>query len=102
METYDSSSVELISVNVSAAGKTEILYRPMLDSLYYCPGARIRHEADRQKLSLVRCKINDTCTVDVPAENLGQGQWKLTLAEAPESVDLVFRDREIPLPSDNK
>ncbi|MFA5083747.1 MAG: hypothetical protein WC474_14435 [Hydrogenophilaceae bacterium] len=99
---YEKSNVEILFVDGSLAGKTQITYQPILDSMYYCPGANIRHEADRQKVFFLRCKINNVCPVDVSAEKLGQGQWKLVISSTPDKLDLVFRDGEIQLPPKNK
>jgi hypothetical protein len=102
VKQYDKSNVEIISVDGSLAEKTQITYQPTLDSMYYCPGANIRHETGRQKVSFVRCKINNECPVDVIAEKLGQGQWKLVISSVPDQIDLVFRDGEIQLLPRNK
>ncbi|OGS19594.1 MAG: hypothetical protein A2219_07335 [Elusimicrobia bacterium RIFOXYA2_FULL_50_26] len=102
MKQYEKSNVEILSVYGTVTGTTEITYQPMLDSMYYCPGANVRHEGERQKVSLVRCKINNKCPVDVIAEKLAQDQWKLVISSAPDKIDLVFSDGEIQLLPRNK
>lgn len=97
MKQYEKSNVEILSVDGSFTGKTEIKYRPILESMYYCPGASLRHEGNREKVTLVRCKINEKCPVDVIAEKLVQGEFKLVILSSSDLIDLVFSDGEIQL-----
>lgn len=97
MKQYDKSDVEILSVRQLPSGGTEILYRPILDSLYYCPGARLRQDAGRQKISFVRCGIKEKCEIDVRAERVDKGAFKLLVPFLPENIDMVFGDGEAPL-----
>jgi hypothetical protein len=97
MKQYEKSNVEILSVEEPLDGKTEIVYRPILDSMYYCPGAHIRHEGERQKVSFIRCQISEKCPADVIAEKLAQNQWKLVVSSEADKIDLVFSDGEIQL-----
>jgi len=98
VKQYEKSNVEILSIQSSLTGKTELIYQPILDSMYYCPGATIRREGDRQKVSFVRCEIKEKCTVDLKAEMIAQGQWKIVILDSPDKIDLVFSDGEIQLP----
>ena len=98
MKQYKKADVDIISVQQLSSGKTEILYQPILDSLYYCPGAIVGQDAGRQKVSFIRCGIKEECAVDVIAQKSDRGQLKIVLPSAPESIDLVFSDGEVRLP----
>lgn len=97
MKQYEKSEVAIISVDRSSAGETQVTYQPILDSMYYCPGANVRQEGGRQKVSFVRCQIDRTCPVDVIAEKLGRGQLRVAIPIAAEEIDVVFRDGEMQL-----
>lgn len=98
MKQYEQANIEILSVQHLSSGSTEILYRPILDSLYYCPGVSIRQDSGRQKISFVRCGIKEKCYVDVIAEKVGQGKLKVIVPSVPESIDMVFRDGEVRFP----
>ncbi len=98
MKQYEKSDIEILSVQRLPSGSTEILYRPILDSLYYCPGVRLRQDAGRQKISFVRCGIKEKCEVDVRAERVDRGAFKLLIPFVPENIDMVFGDGETHLP----
>lgn len=98
MKQYEKANIEILSVQQLLSGNTEILYQPILDSMYYCPGASIRQDTGRQKVSFIRCGIKEKCNVDVIAENVGQGKLKIVIPSAPESIDLIFSDGEVRLP----
>ncbi len=97
MKQYEKSEVAIISVDRSSAGETQVTYQPILDSMYYCPGANVRQEGGRQKVSFVRCQIDRACPVDVIAEKLGRGQLRVAIPIAAEEIDVVFRDGEMQL-----
>jgi hypothetical protein len=94
MKQYNKSEIDIISKKTSSAGGTEIVYRPILDSLYYCPGVTIRSSTDRTGISFVRCGIKDKCKADISSENIGAGQFKVVVPFSPSQVDLVFGDVE--------
>lgn len=98
MKQYKKADVDIISVQQLPSGQTEILYQPILDSLYYSPGATVREDAGRQKVSFVRCGIKKDCAVDVIAQESERGQVKIVLPSPPENIDLVFSDGEVRLP----
>lgn len=94
MNEYSQSQIEILSVNEVSPASTEVTYQPMLESMYYCPGAKVRQEGGRTKISFVRCKIKASCSVDVNAEKLDDGEWKVIIPAEPKRIDVVFRDAE--------
>lgn len=98
MKQYEQANIEILFVQHLSSGSTEILFRPILDSLYYCPGVSIRQDSSRQKISFVRCGIKEKCDVDAVAEKMDQGKLKVVVPSVPESIDMVFRDGEVRLP----
>ncbi len=95
MKQYKKTNVEILSVRQLPIKTTEIVYKPMLESMYYSPGANHRQENGRTKVTLVRCKIDKKCPVDVVAKNAGQGQWKIIIPSEQNNIDLIFSDGEI-------
>lgn len=94
MNQYKQSDVEIVSVIRDQGGKVKITYRPMLESMYYSPGANIELKAEREKLMLVRCGINEKCPVAFPGVNAGEGKLLLTIPGGSRSIDVVFSDGE--------
>lgn len=92
MAQYKQADVEIISFTRTIPGETEIRYRPILESMYYCPGIRVRPEHGRQRVSFVRCGIREKCAVDVTSTKVEPGAWKVVVPSAPESIELVFSD----------
>ena len=97
MKQYKKDEVEIISVQQNISGGTEILYRPMLDSMYYCPGITIHNDNQRNKISFVRCGLKEKCQVDVLAENVGLGQWRVIVPFMPARIGFTFSDGETSL-----
>jgi hypothetical protein len=92
MKQYQKENIEILSIQQLPSGSTEIQYKPILESMYYCPGASIYEEGGRQKISLVRCGIKEKCNIDAIAEKLDQGIMKIVVPSTPESIDFVFSD----------
>lgn len=78
-------------------GGTDIIYRPILDSLYHCPGITIREKAERKKIIFVRCSIDNKCPTDIPSENIGAGQFKVAVPFTASKIDVIFEDGETKL-----
>ena len=97
MKQYKKENVEILSVQQLSSGSTEILYQPTLETMHYCPGANHRQDGGREKVVFVRCDINEKCPVDVVAEKISQGQWKIVIPSKQDSIDLVFSDGEVRL-----
>ena len=94
MKQFDRANVEIVSAQQLPSGSTEIQFQPILESMYYCPGANLRPDAGREKVSLVRCGIKERCTVDVVAEKADQGKYRIVIPSTPASIDMVFNDGE--------
>ena len=92
MNDYLEREVALISTVAAGPGTTRIQYRPMLDSLYYCPGAKIKASAERTKVSLVRCGLKERCAVDARSVNAGDGSMTLDIPAPADKIDIVMRE----------
>lgn len=92
MKLYERENIEILSVHKFPFGSSEIQFRPIVGSIYYCPGANVGEDAGRRKVSFVRCGINEKCSVDAVAEMLDQGKLRVVIPSAPENIDLVFSD----------
>jgi len=97
MKQYEQANIEILSVQHISSGGTEIVFRPIFDSLYYCPGVSIRQDSNRKKISFVRCGIKEKCDVDAIAEKMDQGVLKVVVPAVPESIDIVFGDGKVRL-----
>lgn len=102
MKDYRRSDVTIVSASAEPEGGTRIVYRPVLDSLYYCPGVRWSHEQSVWKVWFVRCGIKDRCSVDAKAERGDHGQWSVRVPASAVNVTLVFSDGELPLLRDGR
>lgn len=95
MNRYTKAEVEILSISRTTLDSTEIVYRPILDTLYHCPGANTHNDAGRRKISFARCKIGEPCAVDIKAEKLPPNQWKIIVHAPRDTIDLIFRDGEV-------
>ncbi len=100
MNSYAKEDIEIISASAGLGNTTEVTYRPILDTIYFCPGATVKVAAERTKVSFVRCALKEKCAVDASAERLSDGKWKITILAPLAKIDLLFRNGEVPLPAD--
>ena len=63
MELYTSNQITLIGIKAINAENVEIKYVPMLETLYFCPGAKITENEDAILINFMRCPIKETCKV---------------------------------------
>lgn len=96
IDHYKKADIGIITVQPLASNTTKLVYQPLLESLFYCPGAVGERQDGREKITLVRCSIHERCAVDFPAKAVERG-FELVLPAAPRDIDLVFSDGEVRL-----
>ena len=96
VKLYQKSDVEIVE-SFKSADLTIIVYRPVLESMYYCPGINTKIFESRTKVSFVRCAISAKCQVDIVAKDLGQDRLQVAISDAPDKIDLIYKDGEIAL-----
>ena len=67
--SYNQGEVTIIATEQNSNNSTTVFYSSMLETLYYCPGAKITEEKDGIYIEFVRCPINDKCEITHPAQN---------------------------------
>lgn len=92
--SYQTSAIDIVNVDSSKSNVTEIIYQPLLESMYYCPGVTLKVSGTRVKVAFVRCEIGQECKVDVKAEDLKGGHWKVSVVHPINEIDLKFSDGE--------
>ena len=95
MNLYSHKHIEVISINSLTGDSSEIIVQPRLETLYFFPGAKLWDESARLKVGLVRCMVGNQCTVDIHAEDIGQGKYKLQVSRHLKEIDFVFNDTEV-------
>ncbi|PWV59758.1 hypothetical protein C7443_10911 [Plasticicumulans acidivorans] len=93
---YKKADIEILAAQPLASDTTRLVYQPLLESLFYCPGAVGERKDGREKITLVRCSIHERCAVDFAAKAVEHG-FELVLPAAPRDIDLVFSDGEVRL-----
>jgi hypothetical protein len=94
MKVYKSEQMNEIEVaQVSDAG---VLLRldPMLESAYYLAGAVVTDTAEAVELSLIRCRIGETCPVDIAATTHPgtPDPYALTVPQTGKPIVVVYGD----------
>lgn len=69
---YNSEQITIISVE-QIENRVKISYRPMLETLYYCPGVQVTKMADNIEISFIRCHGKSKCPVTVKAQQANEG-----------------------------
>lgn len=90
MTFYSKDQVESVELISAQGGQHKVLFRPMLESLYFCPGAIVQETSTNQEVRLVRCSISQDCKVDIPAERLQDGSLSISLKASQKPVKLVW------------
>ncbi|WP_125931822.1 hypothetical protein [Thiosocius teredinicola] len=65
--TYDKARIHDVAINPQPDGSTVITAKPILETLYWCPGAVLQETDTTISVSLVRCWYKSTCDVDIEA-----------------------------------
>ncbi|MCP5021561.1 MAG: hypothetical protein GY930_07265 [bacterium] len=77
IRTYSSDRVEILGESISDHG-VELSFRPLAESMYYCPGANFTLNGSTIHFELVRAKVGDQSPVDVPAVSEEGGRLSVT------------------------
>ncbi|VAW67937.1 hypothetical protein MNBD_GAMMA10-2874 [hydrothermal vent metagenome] len=101
MEYNNSNQITMVSVERIDKG-LKISYRPMLETLYYCPGIKINETPQNIEISFVRCDIKNTCPVTLKANHAAeQGIDYITIENNNKPVFAKFKDSTLRLSAEN-
>ncbi len=94
MNLYKEHKIEIISQQKQPTGAIEVVFKPPLESMYYCAGANLKEEASITRVSLIRCSINEKCETDSPALDTSEGKSKIEIKSNSGHLIFVFEDGE--------
>ena len=86
MDTYNLDQTKIISVESVDENTIKVLFNPMLETLYYCPGVNVSEKDNSINISFVRCPINKKCPVSLQAQQSENGNYYVLVKNNGKSV----------------
>ena len=69
---YNLDKVTIVNVEQNE-NIVKVSYRPLMETLFFCPGVLINKTADNIEISFVRCKIKSDCPVTLKSQQGEEG-----------------------------
>jgi len=95
MGLYKQSDITSIIVQSVDFKNIELSYLPLMETLYYSPGANLVESADTINLEMLRCSINSQCEVTNKARHEDSGPLVLLVEHKGKAVWMVFKDGKL-------
>ena len=95
MGLYKQSDITSIIVESVDSKHVELKYLPILETLYYSPGANLVESVDTINLEMLRCSINSQCEVTNIARREDSGSLVLIVEHKGKAVWMVFKDGKL-------
>lgn len=95
MELYKQSDIINLEVTKTDTSLIVFKYLPLLETLYFSPGANLVEAADGTTVELVRCSIKSKCHVTNPAKQDSTGALTFTIENKGQSVFIAYKDGKI-------
>ena len=92
MQLYNQRDVSGVEVSSSDTHHVRIRYSPLMESLYFSPGANVVEANDGIAVELVRCPIKERCTVSHQASQESPGKLTIVVEHQGKPVFLAFKD----------
>jgi len=92
MQLYKQSDVSGVEVSSSDTNHVRIRYSPLIESLYFSPGANVVEANDTIAVELVRCPIKEKCRVSHQASQESAGSLTIVVEHQGKPVFLAFKD----------
>jgi hypothetical protein len=92
MQLYNQSDVSGVEVSSSGTQHVRIRYSPLMESLYFSPGANVVEANDTVAVELVRCPIKEKCRVSHQASQESAGSLTIVVEHQGKPVFLAFKD----------
>jgi hypothetical protein len=92
MQLYNQRDVSGVEVSPSGANRVRIKYSPLMESMYFSPGANVVEANDGISVELVRCPIKEQCRVSHQATKESAGALAITVEHKGKPVFLAFKD----------
>jgi hypothetical protein len=92
MQLYNQRDVSGVEVTPSDTNHVQIRYSPLMESLYFSPGANVVEANDTIAVELVRCPIKETCNVSHRASQESAGRLAIVVEHQGKPVFLAFKD----------
>ncbi len=92
MQLYNQRDVSGVEVSPTDTNRVRIRYSPLVESMYFSPGANVVEGADGISVELVRCPIKEKCTVSHQASKESAGGLAIVVEHQGKPVVLAFKD----------
>jgi hypothetical protein len=92
MQLYNQRDVSGVEVSSSDTNHVRIRYSPLVESMYFSPGANVVEANDGLAVELVRCPIKEKCTVSHRASQESPGSLAIVVEHRGKPVFLAFKD----------
>jgi hypothetical protein len=92
MQLYNQRDVSGVEVSSSDTNHVRIRYSPLMESMYFSPGANVVEANDGIAVELVRCPIREKCAVSHQAAQESTGRLAIVVEHRGKPVFLAFKD----------
>ena len=92
MQLYNQRDVSGVEVTPSDTSHVQIRYSPLMESMYFSPGANVVEANDTIAVELVRCPIKEKCNVSHRASQESAGRLAIIVEHQGKPVFLAFKD----------
>jgi hypothetical protein len=92
MQLYNQRDVSGVEVSSADTNRVRIRYSPLMESMYFSPGANVVEGNDGIAVELVRCPIKERCQVSHQASQESAGQLAIVVEHQGKPVFLAFKD----------
>jgi hypothetical protein len=92
MQLYNQRDVSGVEVSSSDTNHVRIRYSPLMESMYFSPGANVVEANDTIAVELVRCPIKEKCSVSHQASQESAGRLAIVVEHQGKPVFLAFKD----------
>jgi hypothetical protein len=92
MQLYNQRDVSDVEVTPSDTNRVRIRYSPLMESMYFSPGANVVEAGDTIAVELVRCPVREQCKVSHKASEESAGRLAIVVEHQGKPVFLAFKD----------
>jgi hypothetical protein len=92
MQLYNERDVSIVEVMPADTNRVRIRYSPLMESMYFSPGANVVEANDTIAVELVRCPIKEQCSVSHKASQESTGRLTIVVEHQGKPVFLAFND----------
>jgi hypothetical protein len=92
MNTYQKNQIDELSVMKLTDSTLLLTIRPIMETLYSCPGVIIEENSNEIIVSIIRCRINKKCTVDISSTHdpMNPGSYNIILPSTDKPIKINY------------